>query len=88
MTRILKHVLVLLLVIGIAFVFISPVLQLQPTAMRAWQAAQMAMIGLVLSATAIVRFCDEARLEPVLSDAVVLLDDTTDLIDLNCSRLC
>jgi hypothetical protein len=86
--RILKHGVVLLLVMGIAFVFISPVLHLQPTAMRAWQAAQLVMIALVVSASAIVGFQEVVFRQLAVTKADLISDRTADLVDLDCSRLC
>jgi hypothetical protein len=79
----------LLVLLAITVVFVSPVVNLQPTALRAAKAAQLLFAALTLAGTASIAGT---------FFLVQLLDRTTklhslplrsqDLLDLDCSRLC
>lgn len=79
---------VTLLVLVVAAVFFAPSADLEPTALRAIQAAQalqLALLSAALTLTLLLCFACFCVL-PKHSDSPLVLDD--DLVIRNCTRLC
>ena len=84
-----KLVIVVLLLLSVATIFVSPAVDLQPTALRALQLANLFFAFLALGASAA-----SALLEVPLSrvgstiEREWFLAPSLSLLDLNCVRLC
>ena len=85
-----KLVIVVFLLLSVAAIFISPAVDLQPTALRALQLANMFFAFLALGATAAVSTLLEVPLSRVASiiERDWFLAPSLNLLDLNCVRLC
>ena len=89
MTGATKFRIALVLLLAVIVIFVSPAVNLEPTALRALQVASMLFAALALAGTVLAyganllaRYVDTAfSFHPVLSR-------TDDIIDLNCTRLC
>ena len=83
----LKSLLVILLLVAVATVFISPAIDLEPTALRASRAAQALQIALLSAALAI-----RGLLSPIFVSLTPQAESRgvnhENLLDLNCTRLC
>jgi len=80
------RVIAVLLLLTVSFVFVSPLINLEPTALRAWQAARLLIASVVLSAFLFAGWnvtC--SRFFHVLSEIEPAL---VPLQDLTCTRLC
>ncbi|MFB3915283.1 MAG: hypothetical protein ACE14M_01030 [Terriglobales bacterium] len=87
MRHIVVRTIALVLLLGVAFIFVSPMLDLAPTAMRAARAAQMSFLAIALQVTIVAGVCAGiSLLGPPL--AVSALGAGVDTLDLTCSRLC
>ena len=83
-----RFVVACLLLLVVGAVFISPMVHLEPSALRAIQAAQALAMALMegafcLSGTLGASFCGLAAV-----DVQPIPTDDADLLDLNCVRLC
>lgn len=80
---------VILLLLSVTAIFISPAVDLQPTALRAMQLANMLFAVLVLFGTSVstLRVAPLSILEAAL-ECAGFSPPASDLIDLHCSRLC
>jgi hypothetical protein len=80
---------VVLLVLSVLTIFISPAVDLQPTALRALKMANLLFAFLALAGTA---FSARLNLPPSRIAATFEIDyallPPPDFIDLNCTRLC
>jgi hypothetical protein len=84
-----KFAMVILLLLSVIIIFISPAVDLQPTALRSVQLANMLFAVLALAGTALAA-CFSGPTLPVaeaLEHASALVP-AQDLVDLNCTRLC
>jgi hypothetical protein len=84
-----KLTLVTLLLLTVLTVFISPAVDLQPTALRALQAANMLFAALALAGHLLA--ADITTLiswTAGTSDLHLALPRTEDILELNCTRLC
>ncbi len=84
-----KFAVVVLLLLSLMTIFISPAADLQPTALRSLQLANLLFAVLALAGTAVSSQLNES-INPI---AITSEDDfawvsTPNLIDLNCTRLC
>jgi hypothetical protein len=88
----LNIVLVILLILAVTLVFLAPMVDLEPTALRAVRAAAMLFLAIVIAAhffrgsyfipiLMAFGFCNRENLNPIQVDQ-------PSLIDLYCSRLC
>lgn len=82
------QIVALVLLIAVLVVFISPAVDLDPTALRSMRSAQALLMGILAIATALTGFLSQVLLAlvPMRDDFLVIVDDH--LFDLNCSRLC
>jgi hypothetical protein len=82
-----KAAIAVLLVVGIAVVFLSPVLDLQPTTVRFIRPAPLPVAALVAAALSVydTSFVAYSRFA-AFSQAIPT--GTGSLVDLNCTRLC
>ena len=80
---------VIVLVLSVMVVFVSPAVDLEPTALRALKAAKMLFAALVLAGTAIA-----ACLSVSFPSLGIVIESphseasAASLVDLNCARLC
>jgi len=82
-----KSALIILLLVAVAVVFFAPSVDLEPTALRAAQAAQARQIALISAAFAFSGLlCFIGLVSPSDRESRVLID--CDLVTLNCTRLC
>lgn len=85
----LKVVAAPVLIIAVVAVFIAPVVNLEPTAMRAWRAAQMIALGMQAAATTALLLTIAV---PSAAARPEFLREpfgrSADLIALDCVRLC
>lgn len=81
--------LVIVLLFTVLVVFISPAVDLEPTALRAARAANLVFFALVQAGCAIAGLL-QTSLSPFarISPFWALLSSSTDLVDVNCVRLC
>jgi hypothetical protein len=84
-----KFGIVIVLVLSVMVVFVSPAVDLEPTALRALKAAKMLFAALVLAGTAIAA-CLRGSFPSL---GIVLAShrieaSAASLVDLNCARLC
>ncbi len=80
----------ILLILSVTAIFISPAIDLQPTALRALQLANMLLALLVLLGTSVLALLFTAR-RSVQTDSgcdCFSPPPTSDLVDLNCTRRC
>ena len=87
MNRLFKPLLIALLLLAVAVVFFAPSVDLEPTALRASQAAQalqMAIVSAALVFSALVSFVGFSFRRSLESGLAV----DSDLLVLNCTRLC
>lgn len=80
---------VILLLLSVLTIFISPAVDLQPTALRAVQLANMLFAVLALAGTSLTACLSRptVRVAGAFEHASPLVP-AQDLIDLNCTRLC
>lgn len=84
-----KLVIVVLLLLSVATIFVSPAVDLQPTALRALQLANLFFAFLALGATAVPTLLDLplSRVASIV-ERDWFLTPALNLVDLNCVRLC
>lgn len=81
--------LVCIMLLGVVGVFVSPDVDLAPTALRAAQAAIALFAALVLGSTVLAGRCHlPFHSAEVLTSWFVASGPCSDLVDLNCTRLC
>jgi hypothetical protein len=82
-------IVVAILLLAVTVVFVSPVVDLEPTALRAAQAASLLFAALVLAGSFIASSLHASCFQLA---AILRTEDSpfygTDLVDLNCNRLC
>ena len=82
-------IVVVILLLAVTVVFVSPAVDLEPTALRAAQVASLLLAVLALAGSFIACSLRTSSLHLV---AILRADSTplyaTDLVDLNCNRLC
>jgi hypothetical protein len=79
----------LVLIMGVLVVFAAPAVNLAPTAMRAWRAAQMAVLAMVAAATTLLMLGIPAfHSEPYIQVLEKISVPSADLVVLDCARLC
>lgn len=82
-------IVVVILLLAVTVVFVSPAVDLEPTALRAAQAASLLFAVLALAGSFIACSLRTSSLHLV---AILRADSTplyaTDLVDQNCNRLC
>ena len=83
-----RFLIVALLVMVVAVVFFAPSTDLEPTALRASQAAKMLLQALVSAALILSFLLSFARLFFVHEPSDLLMAGGDDLVTLNCALLC
>ncbi len=80
----------ILLILSVTVIFISPAIDLQPTALRALQLANMLFAVLVLLGTSVLALLFTVRhtVQTVFECECFSPPPTSDLVDLNCTRRC
>ena len=80
---------VILLMLSVVAIFVSPAVDLQPTALRALKSANLLFAALVLAGSAL---CARIHVAPEPIGTIVerhsVLSPPPDLLELNCTRLC
>ena len=89
LVTVLRHIVTVVLLLIVAVVFFSPIVNLRPTTLRAWRlavmiAAALAAAGTMLSQPPLFAFSGVAKLG-FSSDTS---EGTPDLVALKCARLC
>ena len=80
---------VIVLVLSVMVVFVSPAVDLEPTALRALKAAKMLFAALVLAGTAIAACLRVSFPSPgIVLEFHPIEASAASLVDLNCARLC
>ena len=89
MKRLTQFAWVILLIVSVVTIFVSPAVDLQPTALRAMKGATLLLAGLVLAG-----FVLCARLSVLVALTAIFVErhsvpsPTPDLLNLNCALLC
>lgn len=85
-------VLTLLLVLAIAIIFIAPSVDLEPTALRAWRAAVLVFLAIIIAAQVLSGFYCSSLLKIcglyVPEPACPSCSSELSLLDLCCTRRC
>ena len=79
---------VVLLVVILVVVCVSPVVGLDPTAMRAFHAARALFLALALAAFLILPFSVSPDFGRTIAPNENIVPPQDDLLDLTCARLC
>jgi len=79
---------VIVLLLSVLIVFVSPAVDLEPTALRAMQAANLLFAALVLAASVMAALISLAARHIGSVRYLPSFWTGTDLVDLNCVRLC
>jgi len=82
-------IVVVILLVAVTVIFVSPAVDLEPTALRAAQAASLLLAVLALAGS----FLASILHAPCLHLVAILTTESAaffapDLVDLNCNRLC
>jgi len=85
----LKHMSVVVLLLCVVVVFLSPAVDLEPTALRAVKFANLLLVGFALAATALYAWVHSAESSAMeVCEQVCALPSPPDIVELNCTRLC
>lgn len=84
-----KVAVIILLLLSVIVIFVSPAVDLQPTALRALKFANVLFAALLLAGTALWAHLRVAS-EPItpIDKRHSVLSPPPDLLELNCARLC